>query len=154
MGEVKYTSADTLSGRKLMKLSHSKELSQYIGKMKFLNDFPAPSSFVDYELVERLFSSARQFFSIVFRNVEGQVETALMLGENPVVPDEEMSRLMWKYCKNEWGVQGFRDLTAAQRINLAKHMKYAYHSSNGQVARISGLARKEVDTLFPQALSG
>ena len=154
MGEVKYTSADTLSGRKLMKLSHSKELSQYIGKMMFLNDFPAPSSFVDYELVERLFSSARQFFSIVFRNVEGQVETALMLGENPVVPDEEMLRLMWKYCRNEWGVQGFRDLTAAQRIDLAKHMKYAYHSSNGQVARISGLTRKEIDTLFPQALSG
>ena len=153
MSEVKYTPAESLSARKLMKLSHSKELSQHMGRMRFLNDLPAPSSFVDYELVERLFSSARQFFSRVFRNVEGQVETAMMLGEAPVVPDEEMSLLMWKYCKNEWGAQGFRDLTAAQRIDLAKHMKYAYHSSNGQVARISGLTRKEVDTLFPQTLS-
>ena len=154
MSEVKYTPAESLSGRKLMKLSHSKELSEHIGKMRFLNDFPAPSSFVDYELVEDLFSNARQFFSKVFRNVEGQIETAMILGETPVVPDEEMSRLMWKYCKNEWNAQGFRDLTAAQRIDLAKHMKYTFHSSNGQVARISGLTRKEVDTLFPQEHTG
>lgn len=151
MRELQYAPAESLSTRKVRALTHSKESSLPPGVIKFRNDFPAPSSFVDHELVEQLFSSARQFFSIVFRNIEGQVETALMLGETPVVPDEEMSRLMWKYCRNEWGVQGFRDLTAAQRIDLAKHMKYAYHSSNGQVARITRLPRGDVDALFPNA---
>ena len=148
--KLNYIPAESLSGRKVMKITHSKEPTLPPGGLKFLDEFPAPSSFVDYKLVERLFLNARSFMARVFRNVEGQVETALMLGETPVIPDEEMARLMWKYCSNEWNVRGFKDLSPAQRINLAKHMKYAYHSSNGQIARITGLARKEVDTFFPQ----
>ena len=149
--DEKYTSAEALSVRKVREITHSKESSLPPGSLKFRSEFPAPSSFVDYRLVENLFSCARQFVAKVFRNVEGQIETAMMLGETPVISDEEMSRLMWKYSSNEWGVQGIRNLSPAQRINLAKHMKYALLASNGQISRITLIPRKDVDALFPNA---
>lgn len=148
-GKVKYTPASELSGRSISRLTFSRDISQPLGGMKVLDDFPAPSSFVDYQLVEKLFYNARQFITRVFRNVEGQIETARLLGEMPAVPDEEMSRLMWKYCKEEWGVESIRFLDRARQIALAKHMKYTYCSSNRQIARITTLTRGEVDGLFP-----
>ncbi|MBO4435219.1 MAG: hypothetical protein J5769_07210 [Bacteroidales bacterium] len=146
---VKYTNAADLSGRKIMLLTNSKETNHPFGSLQLLNEFPAPSSFVDYELVEKLFSSARQFTVRAFKNVEAQIETALILGEDPCVPDEEMSSLVWKYCKDQWGVDKMKQLTPQQRIALAKHMKYSYRSSNGQISRITFLPLKDVNTLFP-----
>ena len=146
---VKYVPAATLSGRGMAKLTFSKETEPPFGDLTLLNGFPAPSSFVDYKLVECLFSDARQFTTKLFKNVEGQIETARLLGEVPVIPDEELSGLMWKYCKDEWGVDKIRQLSTAQKIALAKHMKVSYHSSNSQISRITLLERNNVDALFP-----
>jgi hypothetical protein len=147
--EGKYEDAASLSGRKIALLTFSREGGQPLGRIKLRNGVLAPSSFVDYRLVEQLFGTPSLFFTKLFRNVEAQVETALLLGETPVVPDEEMSRIIWAYCKKTWDVKGVLQLTPAQRIELAKHMKYTYRSSNGQIARITHLPRKDVETLFP-----
>lgn len=151
--EVRYKPAAEMSGRKISQLTFTRDNSLSLGNIKVLNDLPAPSSFVDYRLVEKLFSSARQFIAKVFRNVEAQIETARLLGEVPVFTDEEISRLMWKYCKEKFDVRGMKQLSQVQMIELAKHMKYSYHSSNGQIARITRLSRGDVDKLFPQATS-
>lgn len=147
--EVRYKPAAEMSERKIMQLTFSKNTTVPLGRILVFNGIPAPSSFVDYKLVERLFTDARLFTTKVFKNVEGQIETARLLGETPVFTDEEMSRLMWKYCKEEFGVNSIKQLTMAQKVELAKHMKYSYHSSNGQIARITLLFRREVDSLFP-----
>ncbi len=144
-----YLSASSLSGRKIAQLTCSKAVDLPFGNLKVVNGFPAPSSFVDYKLVESLFSTARQFLTRVFRNVEALVETAIKVGEAVVVPDEEMLRILWKYCREEWGVKGMKQLSPAQRLELAKYMKYTYRSSNGQIARITQLSRQDVDDMFP-----
>lgn len=149
--KMKYSLASELSGRKIMQLVNTKDTNQPFGKLKVIDDYPAPSSFVDYKLVEQLFSSARVFTNKVFKNVEAQVETALQLGETPSIPDEEMSSIVWKYCNDEWGVKSMKRLTPQQRLSLAKHMKYTYHSSNGQISRITLMSVKDVNALFPLA---
>ena len=145
----KYTLVSEMSGRKIMQLLNTKDIDQPFGQLKVLFDYPAPSSFVDYKLVEQLFKNARQFTNKVFKNVEAQIETAKMLGEIPIVPDEEMSALMWKYCKDKWDAPGLNKLNSAQRVDLAKYMKYTYHSSNSQISRITSLPISSVNSLFP-----
>lgn len=147
--EGKYEDVASLSGRKIALLTFTRDAGQPLGRIQVRNGVLAPSSFVDNRLVEALFGNAALFFAKLFRNVEAQVETALLLGEMPVVPDEEMTRIIWAYCKKTWDVKGVLLLTPAQRIELAKQMKYTYHSSNGQIARITHLLRKDVEALFP-----
>jgi len=146
---LEYIPLSSLSARKIMKLIYTKDIPQSLGKIKIFNDTPMPSSFVDYKLVEALFLNARRFLTKVFRNVESQVETARLLGEVPIIPDDEMFRLMWKYCKDKWGISSIRQLSAPQKIDLAKHMKYNYSSANSQISRVTTLSRKDIDTLFP-----
>lgn len=146
-----YVPVEDLSARKLIRLTFTKDPSMPLSGLKLLNGIPCPRSFVNYKLVEDIFGSARLFTIRVFKSVEAQMETALLLGETPFLPDEELSREIWKYCKERWNVKSVLQLTREQKFELAKHMKYVYHASNGQIVRISSLAPKDVDALFPMS---
>ena len=146
-----YEPVEGLSARKLMQLTFTKDQSIPLSGLKLLNGIPCPHSFVNYKLVEELFGTARLFTIRVFKSVEAQMETALLLGETPFLPDEELSREIWKYCKEKWNVKSVLQLTREQKYELAKHMKYNYHASNGQIVRISSLPQKDVDALFPMS---
>lgn len=146
-----YESAEDLSARNLRRLTFTKDPSIPLSGLKLLKGVPSPRSFVKYKLVEDLFDSARLYTIRVFKNVEAQMETAILLGETPFLPDEELSRAIWKYCKERWGINSVLQLTREQKYELAKHMKYTYHASNGQIVRISSLPPKDVDALFPMS---
>lgn len=111
-------------------------------------DIVLPSSFVDYKFAESLFENTRQFLFCVFKNVEAQVETALSVGETPITPDEELSGIVFSYCKRTWNKKP-ADLARAELIELMRHLKLTYYSSNAQVARLTGMPIKDVDTFFP-----
>ena len=108
-----------------------------------------PGSFVNYRLVETLFPDCRQFQFWVLKNVEAQVETALRLGENPSLTDDEMLSVSLRLCKQRFGQKGPSRLTEQQKHELAKQLKYDYFASNGQLARFTGLPLTTVNTLFP-----
>lgn len=111
-------------------------------------DFVLPSSFVDYKFAESLFEDARVFISCVFKNVEAQVETAISVGETPITPDEELSGIVFSFCKRTWNKKP-GDLARPELIDLMRHLKLTYYSSNTQIARLTGLPIKDVDTFFP-----
>ena len=108
-----------------------------------------PGSFVNYGLVESMFRDARQFTTVVFKNVESQVETALRLGDRPTVNDDEMLSVSLRLCRNEYGVKGPSHLTREQKFDLARKLKFDYYASNGQVARFTTLPLDTVNTLYP-----
>lgn len=143
-----YTKSENLSKRRAMSLTCTADGILPPGLL-FLNDEVAPSSFVDYKLVERLFLNARQFTLKMFKNVEAQVEIAASVGEEFILPDDELFVIAWKYCKTTWGTDNIRQLSPATKRELAKYLKLTYYSSNGQIMRITGLAKTDVDAMFP-----
>lgn len=143
-----YTKSENLSKRRAMSLSCTAEGILPPGLL-FLNDDVAPSSFVDYKLVEKLFLNARQFAQKMIKNVEAQVEVATSIGEEFILPDDDLFGIAWKYSKNTWGVDKIRQLDSVQKRELAKYLKLTYHSSNGQLIRITGLAKTDIDAMFP-----
>ena len=110
-----------------------------------------PGSFVNYRLVESMFTDCRQFMFWEFKNVEAQVQTALRLGEKPFLTDDEIISVTYRLCHEEYGVKGPSFLTEQQKQDLAKRLKYDYHASNGQICRGIGLQPRIVDSLFPLA---
>ena len=110
-----------------------------------------PGSFVNYRLVESMFTDCRQYLFWVFKNVEAQVQTALQYGEKPSLTDDEIISITYRLCHDEYGVKGPSFLTEQQKQELAKRLKYDYYASNGQICRATGLQPRTVDNLFPLA---
>ena len=147
---LKQQPASALTLRQKRALTHSRDLPIPPG-LTLVDGHVFPGSFVNYRLVESMFTDCRQFMFWVFKNVEALVETALRLGEKPSLPDDDILAVSLQLCKKEYGVKGPSYLTENQKYDLAKKLKYDYYASNGQVARFTGLPPRTVDALFPLA---
>ncbi|MBO7071565.1 MAG: hypothetical protein J6W09_09780 [Bacteroidales bacterium] len=145
--EMKKVSAKELGPGQQRRITKSRDM-KLPSSAVIWKDFVLPSSFVDFKLAESLFQDARQFTVSVFKNVEAQVETALSVGETPITPDEELSGIVFSYCKRTWNKKPL-ELTRPEVIELMRHLKLTYYSSNAQVARLTGMPIKDVDTFFP-----
>lgn len=145
---LKQQPASALTLREKRSLTHSRDLPIPPG-LTLVDGHVFPGSFVNYRLVESMFTDCRQFMFWVFKNVEALVETALRLSEKPSLPDDDILAVSLQLCKKKFGVKGPSYLTESQKHDLAKKLKYDYYASNGQVARFTGLPPRTVDALFP-----
>ena len=139
---------DGMSILRKREITKSKDVSLPKG-LTMLGAFVNPASFVNYRLVEALFPSARQFVQWTLKHVEAQVETAMRLGEKPALTEEELLAVTLKLCRNEAGTTRTKDLSDTQRFQLAKKLKYDYHASNGQIARLLHIPLQDVHAFFP-----
>lgn len=138
----------TLTLREKRALTHTRDAVLPTG-LTLVAGQAFPGSFVNYRLVESLFTDCRQYLFWVFKNVEAQVRTALQYCEKPSLTDDEIISVTYRLCHDEFGEKGPYALTDQQKIALAKHLKYDYYASNGQICRSTGLQPGTVDELFP-----
>ena len=144
-------SASTLKGRALREFTCSRILDGLDPRIIVKDGIAHPASFVDYNRTMEFFDNARQFVIWVLKNIEGQVETALRLGEKPNLNDEEMLTLTFKICKSVFLVNAPKDLPLEKKKQLALKLKNEYHGSNSQIARCTNLPVSVVDAMFPLA---
>lgn len=145
---IKQEAANALTLKEKRALTHSRDLPLPMG-LTLVDGRAFPGSFVNYRLVESMFTDCRQYLFWVFKNVERQVETAIRLGEKPSLTDDEMLSTSLRLCKEDFGVNGPSKLTESQRFELAKKLRFDYHASNGQLSRFTGLLPAIVDALYP-----
>ncbi len=114
-------------------------------KYRVLDSMILRSSFVDYKLTESLFNSANQYFSMLTRRGEADVEIARMLGEGIQLPNEEVFQIVggW-YPDQKISMMGLETkLVAAQK------MKKQLGCTNKQIVQILRLEANIVEQLFP-----
>ena len=111
----------------------------------------APESFVNYRLVEKLFTNAQKFVWWVVKNVEAQVEVAARMNERPNLNDDELFKTAQQLARSTFGYDNVKQLPFQQRKELGVILKYKWGASNAQVARIAQLDPKTVDAMFPLA---
>ena len=109
----------------------------------------APESFVNYLLVERLFTNAQKFIWWAIKNVEAQIEVAARLDERPKLNDDELFKTAQQLARTTFGYDGVKELPLQQRKELGVILKNKWGASNGQVARIAQLDPHTVDAMFP-----
>ena len=141
---------NTLTLRERRELTHTRDAVLPAG-LTLVGGRVFPGSFVNYRLVESMFTDCRQYLFWVFKNIEAQVQTALRFGEKPSLTDDEIISVTYRLCHDEYGVKGPSFLTEQQKQELAKRLKYDYYASNGQICRGIGLQPRTVDDLFPLA---
>ena len=57
--------------------------------------------------------------------------------------------LLLGIVRDNYHLVSLKDLSNAQKLDLARSLRYEYRSSNGQIRRLLGLSQFEVDSLFP-----
>lgn len=105
------------------------------------------ASFVDYKRAESFFESAHQYFHQLSRKIEADAETARWIGENILLPNEDVFRIVADWHK----VQSVKLLTPDQRLAAARRMKAELMSNNKQIAQVLSLPLNQINLLFPVA---
>lgn len=118
---------------------------------KVIEDYVAPTSFCAIRFGMSLFRDAHHYFSAVSKNVEAYSGIAGELDDGEYLTDQELFSQLTQLIRNSYHVPALRELTKAQRLDLARILHYDYRSSNGQIRRVLGLTQYEVDSLFPMS---
>lgn len=111
--------------------------------------YVAPESFCDIALGMGAFVNAHQYFSDLTKNVEAYAEIAREFQEDSFMCDDEIFLLAAKICRQKLGVDSFKELNPEGRIQLARILHYEYHSGNSQIARVTGIPERDINSMFP-----
>lgn len=109
----------------------------------------APPCYCAIELGMAMFRDAHHYFSMVSKNVEAYSNIAVDLDDGEFLTDQELFTQLLKTVREKYRLGSVRELSPAQKLDLARTLHYDYRSSNGQIRRILGLSQYEVDSLFP-----
>lgn len=111
--------------------------------------YVAPPSYCRIGKGMSLFRDAHQYFSMVSKGVESYMEIAVDLDDGEFLTDNELFLQVWKFVRERYGVGAPKELSNAQRIEMAKVIKREYRSSNDQICRVLNLTQFEVNSIFP-----
>ena len=112
---------------------------------RVLNGMILRDSFVNYKKTESLFNNANQYFSMLSKRGEADIEIAAMLGESIQIPHEEVFQIVSGWFPG----YKIRELDKKTAYEAAKMMKYRLKSSNRQIVQILNLTTEEVNRMFP-----
>ena len=116
---------------------------------KIIDGYIAPPSYCSLKLGMAFFRDAHHYISLLFRNVEAYGEMAIELGDSEACTDNELYSQLSKTIQARYNLTTSKDLTKAQKADLARMLRNTYRSSNSQISRVLGLSIFEVDTMFP-----
>ncbi len=126
------------------------------GRIPFLPDswpvvdgYVAPDAYCHIGFGMAVFRDAHHYFAAVSKNVEAYREIAGELDDGEFLTDAELFAKLVSLVRDTYHVNGVRDLSKAQKHDLARTLRYSFRSSNGQIRRLLGLTGYEVDSMFP-----
>lgn len=119
------------------------------GDWRTIDGYIAPISFCSIAFGMAIFRDAHHYFSLVSKNIEAYSELAEGLDDSDFLTDIELFAQVVKIVKSDYGLNSLKDLSKAQKLDLARKLHFKYRSSNGQIRRTLGLTQYEVDSLFP-----
>lgn len=107
-----------------------------------------PGEYVAYEIVERLFRTAKSFLYFIGSTKDTDIESRGGVISGLSLPDQEMRQHKNELCMELFGVNDSHHLDTGKRIHLARKLRSVYNSSPKQIARICGLKFEEVKDLL------
>ena len=146
--QIPSQSITEFSVRQLRSILHTKAVKLPIG-YRIRERLIIPSSFCSISDGEKLFRNAGHYFQAVTRNAEAFSEIAKRLGDKVFIPDNEMYSVAFGICRKNFGCDSLTMLSARQRIDTAKILKFKYNANVKQIKRILKLDDTTLRELFP-----
>lgn len=115
-----------------------------------IDGYVAPNFYCAVGLGMSLFRDAHHYFNMVSKSIESYSGIATDLDDDEFLTDPELFCELLRIIKENYSASRFSDMSKAQKLDLAKVMRFKYHSSNGQISRILGISQYDVCQLFGQ----
>ena len=96
-----------------------------------------------------MFRDAHHYFWAVSKNVEAYSGVATEIGDEEFLTDSELYSQLSKILREQYKGVALRNITKAQKLDLARSLRFEFRSSNAQIRRILGLTQYEIDSIFP-----
>mgnify|MGYP003310727158 CR=1 FL=1 len=114
-----------------------------------VDNYLDPGAFCSVKFGMAMFRDAHHYFAAISKNVEAYSEIAVEIDDSEFLTDQELFEQVLRIVREKYRLASTKDLSNAQRLDLARSLHYDFRSSNGQIRRILGLGQYEVDCLFP-----
>ncbi len=111
--------------------------------------YVAPDSYCNLQSGMAMFRNAHQYFMMLSKNIEAYCNLALDIDDREFLTDAELYESVLKIVKSDYNTSNLREISKAQKFEIARHLHFDYRSSNGQICRVLNLSSYDVDTLFP-----
>lgn len=155
-GTSKYYFNEIVTPLSSGKLSYKQNRRMFRGRNVMLPEewgitdgFINPTFYCAISLGMSMFRNAHHYFSAVSKNVEAYTGIAVDIDDGEFLNDQELFSQVLKIVHSQYNAATIRELTNAQRLDLARTLRNGFRSSNGQIRRVLGLTQYEVDNLFP-----
>lgn len=123
------------------------------GNFRVIDGHVSPQEYCAIGIGMAMFRDAHQYFHMISKNIEAYEELAAELDDGEFLTDPELFAQVIKIVKSGYNTSNLKDLSKAQKLDLARKLRCDYRSSNGQIRRVLGLSQYEVDSLFPLSAS-
>lgn len=121
----------------------------FLGDTPVEDGYVSPIAYCSVKFGMAMFRDAHHYFAMVSKNVEACASVAADIDDEEFLTDTELFTRISAMIKERYHQPALRDLAKAQKLDLARTLRYDFRSSNGQIRRILGLSQYEVDALFP-----
>lgn len=118
------------------------------GDAKLIGQMIFPGEYVAFEIVNRIYRTAKSFNYFMGISKEAEVESQGGFISRLSIPYQEMRQNRIEVCKEMYGMSSTRKLSAEQRLRLAKTLRHRYNCSPKQIAKMCGLVYAEVKDML------
>jgi len=131
----------------LRNLTHSRD-AEIPKDYLVIDNHIAPPSYCKLKFGMSMFREAHQYFSMLSRSIESYSQIATELDDGEFLTDPELFSELIKILKSDYAGAQMRDLSKAQKFDLARTLRFRFKSSQGQIVRILGISQYDVSQLF------
>jgi len=132
--------------RKLMKSRISEAMEDVL---IMDNGAIVPSSFCRIRFGMAMFRDAHNYFNLLSKGVESYSGIATDIEDGEFLTDQELFDELNRILKSKYSGLYIRDLSSAQKLDLARQLHFQYKSSNGQIRRLLNISQYDLNALFP-----
>lgn len=136
-------SLSCLSKRALKRLLHSEESLLPGSWLLSDNGFIIPSSYVDVVTVEAIFRKPQRMN--YFLNSSSKAKKRLESSEKnlPAFKDQSILAVLPDLCRSLFQKKSFQELSAVERTEFARQIRYRFSADATQIARVCGISYAE-----------
>lgn len=145
--EYATATAKNMAFRELRTLSGTHDGDKLEG-IKSFHGCDLPLVFCDIYAGESLFRSAKQYFERLSRNIEANADIAKEIGERLAYTDDELYAAISKISRKKYGSSQPSLVSAVDKVELAKTMRFDYNASSKQICRILKIDGPALKSIF------
>ncbi len=123
------------------------------GNYLVYDGYVIPPSYCAFHQGMSIFRNAHQYFFLLGRKVEALSDIAAEIGDDEFLTDNELFSRLHGIIRKQYDSTSLRDLSKAQKLDVARMLHHSFRSSNGQISRVLDLPQYVVNSLFPLSAS-